>query len=192
MAGRSKVTAPLASLGVLFLLCIPAAAVAAGSSAAEDVPVRGGIAALSDVIPISPAPDRARFLGEAIRVVYSWPATGPYSNEPIRRRIGAFFADNVNRPAGASDEIPVPLTAAIWSQAVFHRTVSRDDLVSAILSDRSAALICYALAGMDDETLQFFVDHPALLSRIAERAPAVFAAFGESLHVRNGRLVLPG
>ncbi|HVZ23969.1 MAG TPA: hypothetical protein VG871_23005, partial [Vicinamibacterales bacterium] len=88
MAGRSKVTA----LSVLLVLSLPAAALAAGSSPAEDVPVRGGIAALSDAIPISPRPDRARFLGEAIRVVYSWPQGGPYSNEPMRRRIADFFA----------------------------------------------------------------------------------------------------
>ena len=111
MAGRSKVTALLVSL----VLSMPAAAAAAGSAPAEDVPVRGGIAALSDAIPMAPAPDRARFLAEAIRVVYSWPQTGPYANEPMRRRIAAFFMSRgANDPR---DDIPVPLTAAVWSQA---------------------------------------------------------------------------
>jgi hypothetical protein len=45
---------------------------------------------------------------------------------------------------------------------------------------------------MDDETLQFFADHPALLSRLAERAPAVFGAFGESIRVHDGRVLAPG
>lgn len=172
------------------LLTPPAAAVAAGSSFTEDVPVRGGIAALADAIPISPAPDRARFISEAIRVVHSWPQAGPYSNEPMRRRITAYFSDAAT--AGERDEIPIPLTAAIWSQAVFHRTVKADELAGAILTDRIASLLCYALAGMDDETLQYFAEHPPLLSRIAERSSAAFAAFGDSVRVRNGRLVLPG
>src|SRR5205085_1047027 len=149
---------------------LPAAAAAAGSSFTEDVPVRGGIAALADAIPISPAPDRARFITEAIRVVYSWPQGGPYSNEPMRRRITAYFSDAA--PAGDGDEIPIPLTAAIWSQAIFHRTVKVADLAGAILTDRTASLVCYALSGMDDDTLQFFAEHPAVLSRIAERSPA--------------------
>jgi len=190
-----KLTVP-ASLVVCVLLSLPAAAFAAGPSFTEDVPVRGGIAALSDAIPLSPAPDRARFIAEAIRVVYSWPQIGPYSNEPTRRRIAGFFAD-AGAPGGPGrndtrDEIPVPLTAAVWSQAIFHRTVSREELTGAILTDRSAALLCYGLAAMDDDTLQFFVEHPSLLSRLAERSPAVFAAFGESVHVRGGRLAVPG
>ena len=171
-------------------LCFPAALVAAGADVTDNVPVRGGIAALSDAIPISPAPDRARFMAEAIRVVYSWPQAGPYSNEPTRRRIAAFLTD-----AGSDkthDDIPVPLSAAVWSQAVFHKEISRDNLVGAILADRSASLVCYGLAAMDDETLQFFADHAALLSRVAERSPAAFSAFAESVHIRNGRLVVPG
>jgi len=182
-----------AFLVVGVLLSLPAAASAAGSTVTDDVPVRGGIAALADVIPVSPAPDRARFIAEVIRVVYSWPQAGPYSNEPMRRRIASFFAAANARANDATvDQIPVPLPASVWSQAVFHRTVRRDDLAAAILTDRSAAFICYSLAGMDDDTLQFFADHASLLSRLAERAPAPFAAFGESVRVRNGRLAVPG
>src|SRR5262249_13770721 len=161
-------------------LSLPAAARAAGSASSEDVPVRGGIAALAEVIPISPAPDRARFLAEAIRVVYSWPQTGPYSNEAMRGRIAAFLSSA--SPAGAFDDIPVPLNAAVWSQ-VLHKTISPEQLVGAILAERSAAMLCYGLAGLDDETLQFLVDHPGLVSRLAERAPATFAAFGESVRI---------
>jgi hypothetical protein len=151
--------------------------------------VRGGIVALAEAIPIAPAPDRARFIAEAIRVVYSWPQTGPYSNEAMRGRIAAFFSNT--SPDGTRDEIPVPLTAALWSQ-VLRRTVSREQLAGAILGDRSAALFCYGLAGLDDETLQFLADHPGLVSRLFERAAPAFAAFGESVRIRDGRVVVPG
>jgi hypothetical protein len=151
--------------------------------------VRGGIAALADVIPIAPAPDRARFVAEAIRVVYSWPQTGPYSNEGMRGRVAMFLSKASSD--GTSDDVPVPLTAAVWSQ-ILHKPVNREQLVGAILGDRSAAMLCYGLAGLDEETLQFFGDHPGLTSRLADRAPAAVAAFGESLHIRDGRVVVPG
>ncbi len=186
MAGRPEVAALFV---VSALLLLPAAAGAAGSSS-EDVPVRGGVAALAEIIPISPAPDRPRFISEAIRVVYSWPQLGPYSNEPMRRRIADFFAGT--HAAAPDDSIPVPLTPALWSRAVFRRTITPQDLAGAILSDRSASLVCYGLAGMDDETLQFLADHPALVARLAERSPAAVAAFGESVHVRDGRIIAPG
>jgi len=109
----------------------------------EGVPVAGGLAALAALADVAPVPDRARFVAEVARVIYSLPSTGPYSNEPIRRRIETFFTDARQRAAGSPDEavVPVPLSAALWSQAVFHRQVDRRDLIGAILADRSAALI---------------------------------------------------
>jgi hypothetical protein len=53
-------------------------------------------------------------------------------------------------------------------------------------------MLCHGLAGVDDETLQFFADHPSLVSRLAERAPAAFAAFGESIRISGERIVVPG
>ena len=179
-----------ALLVVCLVLSTPAASFAAGSAFSEDVPVRGGIAALADAIPITPAPERARFLAEAIRVMYSWPQTGPYSNEPMRRRVAAFF-DGPAQSNGHDDDIPIPLTTALWGQ-ILHKPVRGESLVATILSDRSVAMVCYGLAGLDDETLQFFADHPGLVSRLVERAPAAFAAFGESVRIRQGRVDIRG
>jgi hypothetical protein len=184
---------PSAHLGlcISLLFSLPAPALGAGqSSTTEDVPVRGGVAALAAAASITPAPDRARAVAEIVRTVYSWPQSGPYSNEGVRRGIAAFFADAA--PPAATETVPVPLPAAVWSEAIFHRPVNSQALVGAILTDRTAALMCYGLAGMDDETVRFFADHPLLLRRLAERAPAMFAAFGESLRIRDGRLVPRG
>ena len=168
--------------------------VRAAETIAEDVPVAGGLAALAGLAEVSPVPDRPRFVAELARVIYSSPSTGPYSNEPIRRRIEAFFADARKQDAASRDAttVPVPLSAALWSQAIFHRPVDRRDLIGAILADRSAALMCYGLSAMDDETLEFLAAHPSLLGRLAERAPAAVAAFGESLRVRGNQVVPPG
>jgi len=181
--------------GTMLVTAVAVPAFAAETTIAEDVPIAGGVAALAALAEVSPVPDRARFVAEVARVIYSSPSAGPYSNESIRRRIDAFFADARRRPAGAHDDgafVPVPLSPALWSQAIFHRQVDRRDLVGAILVDRNAALMCYGLAGLDDDTLRFLAEHPSLLSRLAERAPAAFAAFGESLHVQGGRVVPPG
>ena len=180
--------------GTMLVTADAVPAFAAETTITEDVSVAGGVSALAALADVSPVPDRARFVAELARVIYSSPSIGPYSNEAVRRRIDSFFADARRQPAGARDDdvVPVPLSAALWSQAIFHRQVERRDLVGAILVDRNAALMCYGLAGLDDDTLRFLAEHPSLLSRLAERAPAAFAAFGESLHVRDGRVVPPG
>jgi hypothetical protein len=182
--------------GSMLLASVPVRAADPPVAVSQDVPVPGR-AALAELAEVSPVPDRARFVAELARVIYSQPSTGPYSNEPLRRRIDALFAEKrqtAGSPDGGAkdDLVPVPLTAALWSQSILHRQVERRDLVGAILTDRSAALMCYGLSGMDDETLQFLAEHPSLVSRLAERAPAVVAAFGESLHIHGNRVVLPG
>ena len=85
----------------------------------------------------------------------------------------------------------MPLSPEIWSSAVFRRAVSSDQLLASILNDRRAALLCRGLGAADDETLAFYAEHPALLSFIYERAAGAFAAFADSVHVRDGHLVVP-
>jgi hypothetical protein len=86
----------------------------------------------------------------------------------------------------------MPLTAAIWSAAVFHRPVDRADLLFAILEDPRAAFICRALSGVDDETLEFVGDHPLMLTALHERGASAFGAFGGSLRIHDGRVIPPG
>ena len=45
----------------------------------------------------------------------------------------------------------------------------------AIIGDRRAAFLCHGLARSTIETLQFFADHPALLTKIYERRRSTFA-----------------
>src|SRR5207237_912646 len=93
---------------------------------------------------------------------------------------------------GGTDTIPIPLSARIWSDAVFRQPVAVSDLFSAVMADRRAALLCFGLSALDDETLQFLKDHPGLLTRLYERDAAVFAAFAGSLRIRRGEVELPG
>ena len=91
-----------------------------------------------------------------------------------------------------TETVPLPLPAQIWSAAVFQRPISSESLFSAVIQDRSAALLCYGLAAVDDETLHYLAEQPAVLRRLYEQDAAVFAAFGGSLHIRHNAVLVPG
>jgi hypothetical protein len=96
--------------------------------------------------------------------------------------------DSDERPVS----VPVPLPAAVWSRAVFRHAVPANQLLIAILSDRRATLLGRGLAALDDETLNYLVEHPQLVTFLYERAAAPFAAFGGDLKIHQGRVVPPG
>ena len=66
-----------------------------------------------------------------------------------------------------TETVPLPLPAQIWSAAVFQRPISSESLFSAVIQDRSAALLCYGLAAVDDETLHYLAEQPAVLRRLS-------------------------
>jgi hypothetical protein len=187
----------LAGLFFTALLAAFPVRLAAAAVAVEDVPVPGGSGALAHALGIEPAPDRGRFLYEITRLIYD----NPEGRRPEAER----FLQMLRQPAGGrgkradrptpdralTDLVPVPLGADVWSDAIFHRRVARDELVMAIVADRLASLLCHGLTALDDQTLQFFADHPALLTKIYERSASTFAAFSSGLRVRANRVVPP-
>jgi len=170
--------------------------VAAAAVVSEDVPLPGGTAALAHALAIEPVPDRGRFMYEAVRLLYNAPegrkpaaeafllALHPPNGKPRRIELPAD-----TRPP---ELVPVPLTADFWSNAIFHKRVPPRELVTTIIADRAAAMICLALAAMDDATLEYFADHPSVVERAYERSPIAFGAFGGSVRVQNNRIVPPG
>ena len=183
------------------LLCVCSLIVAAfqaplarAAAIVEDAPVPGSTAAFARALGVDPTPDRARYMHEMTRLVYD--------TTEFRVPAVAAFLQALRQPpknAGpilggpnAADSVPVPLPADLWADAVFHRRVNRDTLVTAILADRHASLLCHGLTKLDDETLEFFAQHPSLLTRIYERSAPLFASFGASIRVRNNRVVPVG
>src|SRR5215475_4571520 len=155
----------------------------AAAAPVEDIPIPPSVAALADRLGVDLANNRANFLSEIARLLYTSadskpPAlTGPRVNE---------------RPDSQSIIVPIPLPAAVWSRAIFRHTVAPDQLLQSILSDRRATLVGRGLAGLDDETLDYVADHPQMLTFLYERAAAPFAAFGDTLRIHQGRVVPPG
>ena len=166
----------------------PSFGAAAAPVVSEDAPVPGGLAAFSPLAGIDPVPDRGRYMSEVTRILLENDPQRSPEILAVRLKTARLKTDDRRLP---TDAVPVPMSAGWWSDYVFHRRVTRDELVASILSDRNAALVCHGLAALDDETLAFFDDHGALVSHLVEKlaAPA-FAAFSSGLHVRANRLAV--
>src|SRR6185436_12393990 len=80
------------------------------------------------------------------------------------------------------------------STSIFKRRMTAREVIPAIIADRSAALICLGLSGLDDRTLDYLGDHPSILERIYERPTTVtaFGAFAGSLQIDGNRVIPPG
>ena len=112
----------------------------------------GGIEAFTGALMIDPTPDRARFMYEMTRLVHE----NPSGRRPPAAAFLLMLAQQPGRGARdyaaadlrGTDLVPVPLSAEVWSRAVFQRKVTKDELVGAIIADHTASLICHGLATM--------------------------------------------
>ena len=125
----------------------------------EEVAVPAPTLTLARTLGLDPERDRARFLSELTRLVYTPPAgRHPEIDDQLRAAARPQPPARTGRPAVT---VPVPLTAELWSRAVFRRPVPADALVAAIAADRKAALLAYGLAALDDETLDYLSREPS-------------------------------
>jgi hypothetical protein len=148
------------------------------------VSLPGGRAGLLPRLGMSPDVPVALMLGELIRIVHAAPELDNPAMETVRRYFAA-------PPEGNAELVPVPLSLSIWRDLLGDK-VTDDTLVGAVLQNRRAALLCYGLLQLDRQTLQTVAGDQALIRRLYERRSGVFAGFAQVLHVRDGRLVLPG
>ena len=164
---------------------------AAAGGVSQDVPVPGGTVAMAQSLGITPSPDRARFVAELARLTHQT-AEGQHTT---RAKAALMLRRSVSPTAissASSETVPIPLSVGLWSDAVFHHRVAPEEIVAAIVADPRAAHLCYGLAALDDETLQFFVDHPSAITQLYERSASAFAAFGDSLQIHDNRVRPPG
>jgi hypothetical protein len=154
----------------------------------EDVRVPAEVVAVARALGLNPPQDRARFVAELARLLY----TPPLGKSPS---IAALLNPKLIEPEALAAErpidVPLPLSAELWGR-LLKQPPRPDRLVTAILVDRRAALLCYTLAALDDETLEFLAAHSGLLARLYEVSAPTFAAFGASLRIRGDRVVPPG
>jgi hypothetical protein len=173
---------------------------AAASAVSEDVPVPGGIASVAQAIGIVVVPDHARFAAELARVLYG-PQDRTSADSKFRRFItylkaaerseSASHGGWTSRGVAPAERVPIPLPAAVWSE-VLGRPIASARLFGALMSDPAAALLVHGLAALDDETLGFFANHPAVVRRLYEDGASAFAAFAAHLVVHHNRVTPPG
>lgn len=148
------------------------------------VSLPGGRAGLLPRLGMAPDVPVAIVVGELIRVVHASSEPRNAALDTVRRYFAA-------PPAGPADLLPVPLAVSMWRD-LLGDAVTDFNLVSALLKDRRAAMLCYGLLQLDRETLATVASDAGLLRRLYKRHSGVFAAFAQVLQVRDGRLVLPG
>ena len=107
------------------LLCLTiVAAFSVGLAAAppisEDVPVPAEVVAVARSLGLDPPRDRARFLSEFARLLYT-PPIG--KSVAVAALLNPKLIDPAEIAAASAMQVPVPLSAAVWSRAIFKRTV---------------------------------------------------------------------
>lgn len=163
---------------------------AAAVAATVMAPVSEPVLAVARTFGLEPAHDRVRFLPDLVRLTHAGPVDRTTALDALRRADPHATASAAT-PLSA-ERVVVPLDAAVWSRAIFKRPVTADQLLTAIVLDRRAALLAHGLAQMDDETLTAIAQTPLLLADLYEHAAPAFAAFAQSVRVRDGRVVMPG
>src|ERR1700680_2076619 len=101
---------------------------AAAPPISEDAPVAAELVAVARTIGLDPPRDRARFISEFARLLYTQPSG---RNGPVAALLNPKPLDAAAVVAERPMRVPVPLSADIWSHAVFHRSVKSDQLVAA-------------------------------------------------------------
>lgn len=159
---------------------------AAAPAIVEDAPIAPSVVELAVRLDLEPARDGARFMADLARALYG----SPDAKEPVLSLIRPTATPAA--PGRGAFRVQVPLPLTLWSSAVFKRRITSEQLVAAIVGDRRAALLCRGLSGLDDKTLLYLTEHPSLVTWLYENAAPLFAAFGDSFRVDDGRVVLPG
>jgi hypothetical protein len=163
---------------------------AVGGLDSEMMPVPGGTAALLRAAGIQAHVERPRALLVLARVLHGHiPLSGPAVGTAA---VVSYLSELTANGGGGSEEVPALLPREVWESAVFGRPIEPSKLALEILRDSRAAFLYCGLFSLDSETLAYLASRPALVTRIHARSSGPFAAFGESLAVHGGAVVLPG
>lgn len=199
--GRRRVAALPGRLALVALLGTAAVARAGQGplpGAADDgawhaVAVPGGRTTLA-ALGVDDASLRATVMVDLIRRLHFGFARPTALEAAIRSLSEATGTEGESRRPADEILLPLPLSAATWSTAIFARDVPARRLFVAILSDPSARLLFHGLAGLDAGTRRWFGERPDLLGRLYRHDDAVraFALFAPALRIVDGRIRIPG
>ena len=185
VAARGWIPARIAA--VLVLVVSYGALSARQPAVRTAMPLPSGTEQLAASLGISPA-DRNQLMPTIVRQLFDAPDGSSTRNQKRRSELSSYLRTVTSARRFSA---PLPLDTSIWRETILAYPVKDADLAAAILSDRSTALLYYGLAALDDDTLGWLgPDRETLLHLRRNAAP--FAAFGRSIHVRGGRVAVPG
>jgi hypothetical protein len=151
------------------------------------VPLGVPVARLAATLDIAD-PDRSHILLDVVRIVFDSPDGQDAGDSALRRHLADLF---LGASRETRDTVPLPLDPSVWRDTILRRQVPDNQLIAAILSDRSTALLYHGLAALDDETLAALGPDRETLDGLRHHAGS-FATFGRSLRIHAGRVVVPG
>ena len=151
------------------------------------VPLPVNAAQLASSLGLDPT-DKSQLIVSIVRLVFDSPE-GTSIEDRKRRTI---LAEQFSHPvSNVRDRVPLPLDASIWRETLLTRQVRDSEIIPAILSERTSALLYHGLAALDDDTLGWLGPDRETLLHLRRNA-GTFAAFGRSIRVRGGRVSVPG
>ena len=165
-----------------------------GAVGARQPAVRGRLSlplpveAIGEAIGL-PAPHASTLLLDITRLVYETDRI----DEPRIRKMRLTLRNLLSTRGGqATDTVPLPLDPSISRRdTLLQQQVSDPMMAAAIVGDRRASLLYHGLSALDDETLAWLGPDRETLLQLRNHA-GTFAVFGRSLHVRAGRVLVPG
>jgi hypothetical protein len=175
------------ALAVVVLLLSYGAVGARQPAVRVAVPLPAPARDIADALEIASI-DRSQFLLDVIRTLFS---VGLVEGDPRQRMK---LRDLIASPQAQKGElVPLPLDPSIWRETLLPRQAQlRDDqIIGAILSDRTMAMLYHGLAGLDDDTLAWIGPERDLLRSLVKHA-GTFGVFGPSVRVQAGKVLVPG
>ena len=123
----------------------------------EDVPVPAEVVAVARSLGLEPPRDRARFLSEFARLLYTPPLGKSLA---VAALLNPKLIDPADVGVRAGDAVPVPLSAEVWSRAIFKRPTRPDRLVAAIWPIAAPRSSATALPRSTTRRSPFSSQHP--------------------------------
>ena len=178
---------PSRTLAVVVLLLSYGAVGARQPAVRTSVPLPAPAQELAAQLGLASA-DRSRIVLDIVRLVFDAKDGEDAADTVLRNQLRRILAAS---PPGRGETVPLPLDPSIWRDTLLERQTPDGQLIAAILSDRRTALVYHGLAALDDETLGWLGPDRDTLRYLRHQAGA-FAAFGRSVRVNAGRVVVPG
>jgi hypothetical protein len=133
-------------------------------------------------------PDRSHIILDIIRIAFDAPDGQDAGDTATKARLRALFRSTTE---STPDTVPLPLDPSVWRDTILRRQLSDNQLIAAILSERSTALLYHGLASLDDETLAAVGPDRETIEALRRHA-GTFATFGRSLRIHAGKVIVPG